>query len=95
MKLSVGKMTTSQSASSRKLELPPSGGRESTYLNNIIEQDHRFIKKRTRPMLGFKNFQSAKPTLSGIENIRMIQKNQIIDLDNIKSTFHKFTALMA
>ena len=69
--------------------------RQIKYLNNIIEQDHRFIKKRTRPMLGFKNFQSAKQTISGIENIRMIQKNQIIGLDDIKSTFHKFAALMA
>ena len=47
---------------------------QNKYLNNIMEQDHRFIKKRTKPMLGFKNFQSAKITISGIENIRMIQK---------------------
>ena len=44
------------------------------YLNNIVEQDHRFIKKRTKPMLGFKSFNSAKITIAGIENIRMIQK---------------------
>ena len=48
--------------------------RQTKYLNNIIEQDHRFIKKRTRPMLGFKSFHSAKITLAGIENVRMIQK---------------------
>jgi putative transposase len=48
--------------------------RQVKYLNNIIEQDHRFIKKRTRPTLGFKNFYAAKETISGIENIRMIQK---------------------
>ena len=35
----------------------------------MIEQDHRPIKKRTKPMLGFKNFQSAKITIAGIENI--------------------------
>lgn len=52
--------------------------RQVKYLNNIAEQDHRFIKKRTRPTLGFKNFYSAKETISGIENIRMIQKGQII-----------------
>jgi putative transposase len=40
--------------------------RQKKYLNNIVEQDHRFIKKRTRPMLGFKNFYSAKETISGI-----------------------------
>jgi putative transposase len=45
--------------------------RQIKYLNNICEQDHRFIKKRTRPMLGFKNFHSAKATISGIENIRL------------------------
>lgn len=35
---------------------------QNKYPNNIMEQDHRFIKKRTRPMLGFKNFQSANRT---------------------------------
>jgi len=50
------------------------------FLNNIIEQDHRFIKKRTKPMLGFKSFHSAKVTISGIENIRMIQKGQVLQL---------------
>ena len=39
----------------------------SKYLNNIIEQDHRFIKRRTRPMLGFKSFTAAASTLDGIE----------------------------
>ena len=51
---------------------------QSKYLNNIVEQDHRFIKKRTKPMLGFKSFESARKTISGIENIRMIQKGQIL-----------------
>lgn len=69
--------------------------RQIKYLNNIVEQDHRFIKKRTRPMLGFKNFQSAKATLSGIENIRMIQKGQIIGQTPSQSAFSNFTALMA
>ena len=45
---------------------------QSKYLNNIMEQAHKFIKKRTRPILGFKNFQSARITIAGIENIRMI-----------------------
>ncbi|MDA9163839.1 IS6 family transposase [Rickettsiaceae bacterium] len=55
---------------------------QNKYLNNIMEQDHRFIKKRTKPMLGFKNFQSAKITITGIENIRMIQKGQIVGSDS-------------
>jgi transposase-like protein len=46
------------------------------YLNNIVEQDHRFIKKITRPMLGFKSFLSAEQTLKGIEAMHMIKKGQ-------------------
>jgi len=69
--------------------------RQVKYLNNVCEQDHRFIKKRTRPMLGFKNFYSAKETISGIENIRMIQKGQIIEQTASQSAFSNFAALMA
>lgn len=46
------------------------------YLNNIVEQDHRFIKRHTRPMLGFKSFDSASATLEGIEVAHMIRKGQ-------------------
>ncbi len=46
------------------------------FLNNIIEQDHRFIKRRIRPMLGFKSFASASATLEGIEVAQMIRKGQ-------------------
>ena len=46
------------------------------FLNNIIDQDHRFIKRRTRPMLGFKSFESASATLDGIEVAQMIRKGQ-------------------
>jgi len=45
------------------------------YLNNIVEQDHRFITKITRPMLGFKVFYSTAATLAGIEAAHMIRKN--------------------
>ena len=48
----------------------------SKYLNNMIEQDHRFIKRRTRPLLGFKSFSSAAATLEGIEVAQMIRKKQ-------------------
>jgi putative transposase len=44
------------------------------YLNNIVEQDHRFIKKITKPMVGFKTFHSASATLDGIETAHMISK---------------------
>ena len=47
------------------------------YLNNIIEQDHRFIKKLTRPMMGFKAFHSASATLDGVETAHMIRKGQL------------------
>ena len=69
--------------------------RQIKYLNNIVEQDHRFIKKRTRPTLGFKNFYAAKETISGIENIRMIQKGQILGQSACQSSFNNFASLMA
>lgn len=46
------------------------------YLNNIVEQDHRAIKRRIRPMLGFKSFTSAASALAGIELADMIRKGQ-------------------
>ena len=69
--------------------------RQVKFLNNIVEQDHRFIKKRTRPMLGFKSFYCAKMTIAGIENIRMIQKGQIIGANDNANTFENFKMLMA
>jgi len=62
----------------------------SKYLNNIIEQDHRFIKRRTRPMLGFKSFRSAASTLDGIEVAQMIRKKQLVSQS---SGFAQFAAL--
>lgn len=51
--------------------------RQVKYLNNILEQDHRTIKKRIRPILGFKSFVSASATLEGIEAANMIRKGQL------------------
>ncbi|RAS77286.1 IS6 family transposase [Priestia endophytica] len=51
--------------------------RQVKYLNNIVEQDHRFIKKRVRSMLGFKSYETATSILSGIESMNMIKKKQI------------------
>jgi transposase-like protein len=51
--------------------------RQIKYLNNIVEQDHRAIKRRTRPMLGFKDFRCARILLSGIELMHMISKGQM------------------
>ena len=54
--------------------------RQNQYLNNIIEQDHRHIKRRVHPMLGFKSFKTANRTLKGIEVMAMMIKEQTIYL---------------
>jgi transposase-like protein len=51
--------------------------RQTKYLSNLVEQDHRAIKRRTRPMLGFKNFHCARILLAGIELMHMIAKGQM------------------
>jgi putative transposase len=51
--------------------------RQVKYLNNIVEQDHRAVKRVTRPMLGFKSFHAARRTLVGIELMHMIKKKQM------------------
>ena len=50
--------------------------RSSKYLNNLIEQDHRRIKQRLRPMLGLKSFQTADIVIRGIELAEKIKKEQ-------------------
>ena len=50
--------------------------RSCKYLNNVIEQDHRRIKQRVRPMLGFKRFDTAAVTIRGIELAEKIKKGQ-------------------
>jgi putative transposase len=50
---------------------------QSKYLNNMVEQDHRFIKKITRAMLGFKAFYSAAATLAGIKVAHIIRKGHL------------------
>ena len=52
--------------------------RKIKYLNNIVEQDHRAVKRVTRPMLGFKSFDAAQGTLVGIELMHMIKKKQLM-----------------
>jgi putative transposase len=52
--------------------------RQIKYLNNIVEQDHRGVKRVTRPMLGFKAFGAAQGTLVGIELMHMIRKKQMV-----------------
>ena len=55
--------------------------RQIKYLNNIVEQDHRGIKRVTKHMLGFKSFHAALITLSDIELVRMIKKGQFNQQD--------------
>jgi putative transposase len=52
--------------------------RQVKYLNNMVEQDHRGVKRVTRPMLGFTSFDAAQGTLAGIELMHMIKKRQIV-----------------
>ncbi|WP_170518125.1 IS6 family transposase [Ruegeria atlantica] len=61
------------------------------YLNNIIEQEHRFINRRIRPMLGFKSFDSAASALAGIELVNMIRKGQFTPR---LSPFQQFVQLL-
>ena len=51
--------------------------RRGRWLNNWVEQDHRRIKRRVRPMLGFKRFVTARRTLAGIEAMAMLAKGQV------------------
>ncbi len=51
--------------------------RQIKYLNNIVEQDHRAVKRNNRPMLGFKSFRAATCVLAGIELMHMIRKGQM------------------
>jgi transposase-like protein len=57
-------------------KLRPIRIRQSRYLNNRIEQDHRAVKRRIRPMLGFKSMNSARAILGGIEMMHMMRKGQ-------------------
>jgi putative transposase len=52
--------------------------RQVKYLKNIVEQDHRTVKRVTRPMLGFKSFEAAQSTLVGIELMHMLKKRQLV-----------------
>ena len=55
--------------------------RRVKYLNNVIEQDHRFIKKKVRASQCFRSFHTAERTLEGIESLHMMRKGQVKRLD--------------
>jgi putative transposase len=60
--------------------------RQVKYLNNVVEQDHRAIKRKVRPMMGFKSFWSASVTLAGIELMQMIRKGQLKATGRLRPT---------
>lgn len=51
--------------------------RQSKYLNNIVEQDHRAVKRWVKPMMGFKTFHAARRLIAGMETMHMIHKGQM------------------
>ena len=70
--------------------------RHSKYLNNMVEQDHRSVKRLTRPMLGFKSFWSARCTIAGIEVMPAIRKGQLMTPEHSSQTpAEQFYALAA
>ena len=72
----------------------PIEARQCRYLNNVVEQDHRFVKQKVRAALGLKTFRTARATIMGIELVRMIRKGQVRPLAN-GSSAQQFYALAA
>jgi putative transposase len=77
------KITIDQSGSNtaaikryNKIHKTSIGIRQCKYLNNIVEQDHRAVKRQVRPMLGFKSFWAARCTIAGIEVMHALRKGQ-------------------
>ena len=68
--------------------------RQVKYLNNIVAQDHRAIKRRTSPMMRFKDFRCARIILSGIETMRMISKRQMKDDGVTRTAAAQFYSLV-
>lgn len=70
--------------------------RHSKFLNNVVEQDHRAVKRITRPMLGFKSFWAAQCTIAGIEVMHAIRKGQLASGGELAQTpAEQFHALAA
>ncbi len=76
---------------------PPRSTSADQVLNNIMEQDHRGVKRVTRPMLGFKSFAAAQDTLADIELMHMIKKRQLVvaEGDESLTAAEQFYALAA
>ena len=68
--------------------------RQNKYLNNVVEQDHRAIKRIIKPMMAFKNFRCARIILAGIEIMHMIRKGQLQDDDVARTAAEQFYSLI-
>ena len=79
----------------RRRDLKPIRIRQSAYLNNRIEQDHRAVKRRVRSMLGFKSASSARMILSGIEMVHMMRKQQAKYAHNLQPSLAEQFDLLA
>jgi transposase-like protein len=60
--------------------------RRVNYLNNVVEQVHRFVKKKVRASQYFRSFHSAERTLEGIEAVNMIHKGQVKRLAGVDAS---------
>ena len=90
-----GSNTAAISTTTRRTR-PPLLSATRKYLNNIVEQDHRAVKRLTRPMLGFKSFWAARCTIAGIEVMHAIRKGQGITSGHLLQTpAEQFYALAA
>ena len=68
--------------------------RQNKYLNNVVEQDHRAIKRIIKPMMGFKDFRCARIILSGIEVMHMIRKGQMKNDGDDRTAAAQFYSLV-
>jgi len=69
--------------------------RRTKYLTNIVEQDHRFIRRRWRAMQTFRSFHTAERTIEGIEALHMLHKGQVKRLSGDDAMVHaKFVATL-
>jgi putative transposase len=90
-KSGANKVATDEISTGREV---PIMARQVKYLNNIVEQDHRVIKRLTRPGLNFKSFRSVRNVLGGIELMLMIRKDQMINTEENQLSFaEQFYAL--
>jgi putative transposase len=87
--------TTDRLRDRSRRKLKPIWIRQSRYLNNRIEQNHRAVKGRVRPMLGFKALDSARAVLGGFEMVHMMRKQQAKYARNLQPSLAEQFELLA